>query len=205
MQVLRVGNVKVQQESREKTGMNTIILIAFAYASECSTMRTFAFCIQLFRLEKGSSLIYIIPSSYMPLRNEQDHGYTQPSLDGLASIEQEEERLENCLVLDQTQYINSGKHQEWKATVHAEPSIFQPDIDAVYLVSASNDLARLARRRSFKPGDRIALTGVTREDKITLPSGETRSIHRIALTAVPDMVVKEKRVSTTVFDVKRKK
>ena len=141
----------------------------------------------------------------MANRNEQDHRYTQASFDGLASTEQEETRLENCLVLSQIHYTDTDKKQEWRATIHAQPCIFQLDVDTVYLVSAVGELAKLTRRKSLKPGDRISLTGVTREDKITFPTGEQRTIHHISLTAVPDMVVKARRVSTTAFEVKQKK
>jgi DNA replicative helicase MCM subunit Mcm2 (Cdc46/Mcm family) len=67
----------------------------------------------------------------------------------------------------------------------------------------SNKVARLAQRKSLKPGDRVSLTGVVRVDTIEFPRGETQTIHRIALTSAPEMVAKEKRVSTTVFAQKR--
>jgi hypothetical protein len=44
-----------------------------------------------------------------------------------------------------------------------------------------------------------------REETLAFPTGETKTIHRIALTAPPEMVAKEKRVSTTVFAQKRSK
>ncbi len=91
----------------------------------------------------------------------------------------------------------------WETTVHAQPCIFQPEIDTVYFASASNRVERLARRRSLKTGDRVSLTGVVRTDMLVFPTGETQTMHRIALTSPPDMVAKEKRVSTTVFAQKR--
>jgi hypothetical protein len=139
----------------------------------------------------------------MSARNEQDHEYSQPTLDGLGSVEQEETLLYNCLVLEQPRYTDTGEKQLWLATVHAEPCLFQPEIDTVYFASASNRVARLARRKSLKPGDRVSLTGVVRVDTMIFPTGETKTIHRIALTAPPGMVAKEKRVSTTVFAQKR--
>jgi len=69
----------------------------------------------------------------------------------------------------------------------------------VYFVSASNRVASLARRKSLKQGDRVSLTGVVRVDTMIFPTGETQTIHRIALTTAPEMVAKEKRVSTTFF------
>lgn len=139
----------------------------------------------------------------MPARNEQDHKYSQPILDGLADVEHEETLLHNCLVLEQPRYSDTGAKQEWLTTVHAQPCIFQPEIDAVYFASATNKVARLTQRKRLKPGDRISLTGVVREDTMMFPTGETKAIHRIALTAPPEMVAKEKRVSTTVFAQKR--
>jgi len=73
----------------------------------------------------------------------------------------------------------------------------------VYFASASNRVARLTKRKSLKPGDRISLTGVVRVDTMDFPTGETQTIHRIALTSPPEMVAKEKRVSTTVFAQER--
>src|SRR2546421_1606918 len=139
----------------------------------------------------------------MPASREQDHEYSQSIFEGLGSVEQEETLLYNCLVLEQPRFSDSGVKQEWLATVHAQPCLFQPEIDTVYFVSASNTVARLARRKSLKPGDRVSLTGVVRVEALDFPTGETKTIHRIALTAVPEMVAKEKRVSTTVFAQKR--
>src|SRR6266487_2535279 len=58
-------------------------------------------------------------------------------------------------------------------------------------------------RKRLKPGDRVVLTGVTRTDSFLLSSGETRTIHRISLTLAPQLFVKEKRISTTVFEQNR--
>jgi hypothetical protein len=139
----------------------------------------------------------------MPARSEQDDTYSQPTLEGLGEVEQEETLLYNCLVLEQPRFSDSGNKQEWLATVHAEPCLFQPEVDSVYFVSASNRVAKLTRRKSLKPGDRVSLTGMVREETLEFPTGETKTIHRIALTSPPEMVAKEKRVSTTVFAQKR--
>jgi hypothetical protein len=139
----------------------------------------------------------------MSARNEQDHEYSQPTLDGLVAPEQNETLLYNCLVLEQPRFSDSGNKQEWLATVHAQPCLFQPEVDTVYFVSASSEVARSARRKSLKPGDRVSLTGMVRVESIAFPTGETKTFHRIALTAPPEMVAKEKRVSTTVFAQKR--
>lgn len=138
----------------------------------------------------------------MAARNEQDQRYSQPALEGLVAPEQEETLLYNCLVLEQPRFSDTGDKQEWLATVHAQPCIFQ-EIDAMYFATASNRIARLARRKSLKPGDRVSLTGVVRVDTLTFPTGETKTMHRIALTSPPEMVAKEKRVSTTVYAQKR--
>jgi hypothetical protein len=58
---------------------------------------------------------------------------------------------------------------------------------------------RLGWGGRLKPGDRVYLNGVVRVDTIEFPTGKTQTIHRIALTTPPEMVAKEKRVSTTVF------
>ena len=90
----------------------------------------------------------------MSARNEQDHEYSQPTLDGLVSEEQDETLLYNCLVLEQPRYCDTGAKQEWQETVHAQPCIFQ-DIDTVYFASVGNKLTVLTRRKSLKAGDRV--------------------------------------------------
>jgi hypothetical protein len=59
-------------------------------------------------------------------------------------------------------------------------------------------------KKSLKPGDRVVLTGILRVDTVTFPTGETHPINRLALTQAPQMLVKEKRVSTTVYEQQRK-
>src|SRR5258708_26698014 len=124
----------------------------------------------------------------MPASREQDQRYSQPTLEGLGEVEQDETLLYNCLVLEQPRFSDTGAKQEWLTTVHAQPCLFQPEIDTVYFVSASNRVARLTRRKSLKPGDRVSLTGMVREETLAFPTGETKTIHRIALTAPPAMV-----------------
>ncbi len=87
--------------------------------------------------------------------------------------------------------------------LHAQPSIFQPETDIELIASASNELATLSQKKSLKPGDRVVLTGIMRVDTLTFPTGETHTIHRLALTHVPQMVIKEKRVSTTVYEQRK--
>jgi ABC-type uncharacterized transport system ATPase subunit len=48
------------------------------------------------------------------------------------------------------------------------------------------------------------LTGILRVDTVTFPTGEMQTINRLALTQAPQMIVKEKRVSTTVYEQQRK-
>jgi hypothetical protein len=155
----------------------------------------------LLRLQDCGTFAIVAPTArYRMGRNgKEEQRYTQASLEGLADLEQAESQFANCLILSLPVYTDTGKEQEWIVTVHAQPSIFQPDADIQLIASAHNDLAKRSQRKSFKPGDRVALTGVLRVDTISFPSGETQTIHRLALTTLPEMVAKEKRVSTTVF------
>ena len=137
-------------------------------------------------------------------RNGKENGLTQPALAGLEAEKPEERELANCLVLALPVYKDTGKRREWSCSLHAQPSIFQPDIDMELLASATNELAVLARQKSLKPGDRVVLNGIMREDTLSFPGGETQTIHRLALTQAPQMLVKEKRVSTTVYEQQRK-
>ena len=144
-----------------------------------------------------------LPDMSMGRNGKEEHNYTQPSLEGLAAPEQAVRQFENCLVLSRPIYQDTGKKQEWTVTVHAQPSLFQPDTDVELLASAHSALASLSQRKSLKPGDRVTLTGVVRTDTITFPSGETQTMNRIALTQAPHLLTKEKRVSTTVFEQNR--
>jgi len=72
------------------------------------------------------------------------------------------------------------------------------------VASATSRLAVLSKKKNFKPGDRVVLTGILRDDTVTFPTGETKIIPHLALTQAPQMVVKEKRVSTTVYEQRSK-
>ncbi|SRR5258706_8378352 len=138
-------------------------------------------------------------------RNGKENGFIQPFLTGLEAEKPEETVLDNCLVLAQPEYKESKKTQEWVCSIHAQPSIFQPETDLKLIASASNELATLSRKKSLKPGDRVVLTGIMCDDTVTFSTGEMQTIHRLALTQAPQMVAKEKRVSTTVYEQQRKK
>ena len=137
-------------------------------------------------------------------RNGKENGLTQPLLSGLEAAKPEETELANCLVLSRPEYKDTGKKQEWSCALHAQPSIFQPEIDMELIASASSELATLSQRKSLKPGDRVVLTGILRVDILPFPTGETKIINRLALTQAPQMVVKEKRVSTTVYEQRKR-
>ena len=138
-------------------------------------------------------------------RNGRENGLTQPLLAGLEAEKPEETELANCLVLSRPEYKDSGKKQEWTCSLHAEPSIFQPETDMELIASASSELATLSQRKSLKPGDRVVLTGILRVDTLAFPTGETQTVNRLALTQAPQMVVKEKRVSTTVYEQRKRR
>ena len=140
----------------------------------------------------------------MGARNGKEDGFTQPLLVGLEAAKPEETELDNCLVLSRPVYKDTGKKQEWVCSVHAQPSIFQPETDMEVTASAGNEVAIQSQRKSLKPGDRVVLTGIMRVDMVTFPTGETQTIHHLALTQAPQMVAKEKRVSTTVYEQQRK-
>ena len=138
-------------------------------------------------------------------RNGKENGLTQPHLSGLEAEKPEETELANCLVLSRPEYKDTGKKQEWSCALHAQPSIFQPEVDMELLASASSELATLSQRKSLKPGDRVVLTGILRVDTLTFSTGETQTINRLALTQAPQMIVKEKRVSTTVYEQRKRR
>src|SRR5438046_7050671 len=108
-------------------------------------------------------------------QNGKENGLTQPALVGLEAEKPEERELANCLVLALPVYKDTGKRREWSCSVHAQPSIFQPDIDMELLASASNELAVLARETSLKQGDRVVLNGIMRGERLSFPGGETQT------------------------------
>jgi hypothetical protein len=136
--------------------------------------------------------------------NGKENGYMQPLLAGLEAEKPEEIEFANCLVLALPVYKDTGKRCEWSCSLHAQPSIFQPDTDMELIASASNEMATRSQRKSLKPGDRVVLMGILRVDTVTFPTGETQTINRLALTQVPQMLFKEKLVSTTVYEQQHK-
>lgn len=64
--------------------------------------------------------------------------------------------------------------------------------------------ATLSQRKSLKPGDQVVLTGILRDETLTFLTGETQTLHRLTLTKEPQVIKKEKRVSTTVYEQRKK-
>ena len=137
-------------------------------------------------------------------RNGKEDGLTQPLLAGMEALKPEETELDNCLVLSRPVYKDTGKKQEWTCVLHAQPSIFQPDTDMELTASASKEIAVQSQRKSLKPGDRVVLIGVLRVDTVMFSTGEIQTFNHMALTQAPQMVAREKRVSTTVYEQQRK-
>lgn len=115
----------------------------------------------------------------MGRNGKEDSAYIQPIIVGLVTPKPVETELDNCLVLSRPEYKGTGKKQEWACAIHAQPSIFQPDTNAVFLASACNELVISARQKSLKPGDRVVLTGIANTQTIVCPNGEIQTINRI--------------------------
>jgi hypothetical protein len=136
--------------------------------------------------------------------NGKENEYTGSLFDGLEAEKPKEIHFDNCLVLSLPSYRETGRIQEWVCSVHAQRSIFQQETDMELVASATNRLAVQSKRKNLKPGDRVVLTGILRDDTVLFPTGETKTIPHLALTQAPQMVAKEKRVSTTVYEQQRK-
>jgi hypothetical protein len=134
---------------------------------------------------------------------QENEAYHQPTLEGLQAPETEETVLENCLVLETPHYSATDKRKEWKCLIYAQPSIFQPDIDAHFVATATNDVALEAKKKSLKAGDRAVMKGVVSSQTIAKANGTTETIHKIALSAIT-IISREKRVSTTAYEQKQK-
>ena len=137
-------------------------------------------------------------------REQPNRAYTQPTLEGLVPPEPETIELANCLVLAPPRFTATEKHKQWSCDIHAQPSIFQPDIDAVYTATASNEFAVQARKKSLKPGDRAAVIGIVSTQIIEYANGKTETMHTIVVKDI-QVFAREKRVSTTVFEQQRKR
>ncbi len=137
-------------------------------------------------------------------RNGKENEFIESLFSELEAEKPEEIHFDNCLVLAQPAYRETGRIQEWVCSVHAQRSIFQQETDMELVASATNRLAVQSKKKNLKPGDRVVLTGILRDDTVLFPTGETKTIPHLALTQAPQMVVKEKRVSTTVYEQQRK-
>ena len=105
---------------------------------------------------------------------------------------------------DHTIYQDTDKKLEWTCVVYAEPSIFHPETDMEVIASASNEVAKQSQKKGLKPGDRVVLTGIMRSDRLSFPMGESKTMYQLTLTQAPQMVVKEKQLSTTMYEQRRK-
>ena len=99
-------------------------------------------------MKKGEVSSIVFQAVGMGGRNGKENGLTQPALAGLEAEKPEEIELANCLVLALPVYKDTGKRREWSCSLHAQPSIFQPDIDMELLASASNELATRSRKKT---------------------------------------------------------
>ena len=48
------------------------------------------------------------------------------------------------------------------------------------------------------------LTGIMHSNTLSFPTRESKTMYQLALTQAPQMIAKEKRVSTTVFEQRQK-
>jgi hypothetical protein len=51
----------------------------------------------------------------------------------------------------------------------------------------------------------VVLTGFVNSQTIAFPNGEIQTINRITLTHAPQMIAKDKRISTTIFEQNRRR
>jgi hypothetical protein len=167
------------------------------------------------RLQDGGAFGYssAAPARYSMGRNgkEEIHSYIQPSLVGselgAEAAPVEETELENCLVLSRPVY-NATKRkkgeteQHWVVRVHAQPTMFQPEIDTVFLATATNELAIAAHKHGLKPGDRACIRGVLSSQAVLLNNGT--AIQQISVTDLR-VLSRTQRVSTTVFEQQQRR
>src|SRR5438046_1912598 len=110
--------------------------------------------------------------------------YSQPQLEGLTAPEITETLLENCLILVNPTYKDTGKRREWECFLHAQPTLFEPDLNMEVLAFATNKQATEANRKSLKAGDRAMITGRLDTQTLTLQNGQTQTITRLAVTHI---------------------
>ncbi len=97
---------------------------------------------------------------------EETPPYIQPPLVGSeigAETEPvEETELENCLVLSRPVYqpATNKRQEHWVVRVHAQPMMFQPEMDTVFLATADSSQAVTLSKQSLRPGDWTRIRGV---------------------------------------------
>jgi hypothetical protein len=152
------------------------------------------------------------PARYCMGRNgKEEQPYIQSSLVwGEAEVEApipEETELENCLVLSRPVYKTTKREkgeneQHWVVRVHAQPTMFQPEMDAVFLATATNEQAMVAHKHGLKPGDRTRIRGVLSPQAVPLNNGQ--AIQQISVTDL-HVLSRTQRVSTTVFEQRQRR
>lgn len=139
---------------------------------------------------------------------EETSPYIQPSLVGAemgAEAEPSEEtELEKCLVLSRPVYKPATKKRQehWVVRVHAQPTMFQPETDAVFLATAESSQSVALNKQSLRPGDRTRIRGVLGPQAVLLNNGQ--AIQQISVTDL-HVLNRTQWVSTTVFEQRQRR
>ena len=139
---------------------------------------------------------------------EETLPYIQPSLVGAEigaeAAPMEETELENCLVLSRPVYQPATKKrpEHWIVRVHAQPTMFQSEMDAVFLATADSSQAVALNKQSLRPGDRACIRGVLNSQTVLLNNGT--AIQQISVTDLR-VLSRTQRVSTTVFEQQQRR
>ncbi len=86
--------------------------------------------------------------------------------------------------------------------VHAQPTMFQPEMDALYFASADSAQAVTLNKQQLLPGDRARIRGVRSPQAVPLSNGQT--IHMISVTDL-HVLSRTRLVSTTVFEQRQRR
>ena len=137
---------------------------------------------------------------------EEPRPYIQATLvggeSGADAEPAQETELENCLVLSRPLYKPATKKQaeQWAVRVHAQPTMFQPETDTLFLATAESAQAVAFNKEKLRPGDRAHIRGVPGPTVVSLRNGS--EIRSISVTAL-HVLSRTQRVSTTVFEQQR--
>jgi hypothetical protein len=132
----------------------------------------------------------------------EQHGFVQPTLEGVDTEQTPEIELGNCLITATGRFKKRVRGNEWYCKIHATPDLLHPEQEGDFEAHAYNSYADMARSYHLRPGDRALMRGTVHSQTIALGNGETTIINHFSVTAI-EVLGRSKRTSVTVYEQAR--